>query len=146
MRLENKKIEYTTKKGNTLVFYYRVEWMAGEGASALYGQVYRSMDILDPDYENIVEDEEIAAVLSIARDEGDEALEDYIKSKKPKQYRVDINRTYRCRYLAEFDIEAESEEEALDKANDLARREFKNQEVFSDIDYVDGGDSIELVL
>lgn len=142
---ENKEIEYTTKKGNTLVFYYRVEWMAGEGPSSLYGQVYRSMNIVDPDYENIVEDEEIAAVLSIARDEGDEALEDYIKSKKPKRYRVDINRTYQCRYLAEFEVEAESEEEALDKADDLVNKEFKDQKLFSDIEYLDGDYSAELV-
>lgn len=140
------EIEYTTKKGNTLVFEYRTECFTGEGASAQYGQVYSSMTIADPNYESIVEDEEIAKVLAIARDEGDEALEDYIKSQKPKKYKVSIARTYHCMYITEFEVEAESEDEAIDKADDLVRKDFEAvRGLFNDIDLVDDGDTVKLI-
>ena len=138
---EDKETEYTTKKGNVLTFSYKAECFSGSGAEGAWGRLYDGMNINNSGtfyYEKIVEDEEIAKVLSVARDEGDEALEDYIKSQKPKKYKVSIIRDYECRYTAEFEVEAESEEDALDKAENLTNKDFKTvSEVFNDIALVD---------
>lgn len=146
--IENKEIEYTTKKGNVLTFSYK-ECFSGSGAEGAWGHLYDGVNIANSDiyyYEKIVEDEEIVKVLAIARDGGDEALEDYIKSQKPKKYKVDISRTYHCTYTAEFEVEAESEEDALNKADDLTSKDFKIvSEVFNDIDLVDDGDTVKLI-
>ena len=146
---EDKEIEYTTKKGNVLTFSYKAECFSGSDGYGAWRHSYDGMNINNSGtfyYEKIVEDEEIAKVLSIARDEGDEALEDYIKSQKPKKYKVSIIRDYDCRYTAEFEVEAESEDEAIDKADDLVRKDFEAvREVFNEIALVDDGYSVKLI-
>jgi hypothetical protein len=143
-----KEIEYTTKKGNVLTFSYK-KCFSDSGAEGAWRNLYgHGMNITNSGtdyYEKIVEDEEIAKVLSIAR-EGDETLEDYIKSQKPKKWLVDISRSYRCTYTADFEVEAESEDEAIDKADDLVRKDFEAvRGLFNGIDLVDICDIAKLI-
>jgi hypothetical protein len=131
-----------------MLISYGVECFEGSGASAQYGCVYRDIDMPNSSIDDILSDEEVTKVFWIAKDEGDEALEEYINAQKPKKYKVSLNRVYRCVYVKEYEVEAENKEEACSKVNDLRLQSFETDSVddlFDIVDIIIEGDSIELI-
>jgi hypothetical protein len=145
--IEDKYIEYTTKMGSLVEISFKAELLSGSGAEAYYDLVYKDLDVIGSSVLGAFRDDEVVKVYLIAKNEGYEALQEYIKQ-RPKKYKVDIARTYHCTYLAEYEVEAHSEEEALAKADDLVSAEFTAnyvQGIFNDIGLVDDGDTAELI-